>query len=69
MENRGGCAVGVPTDAQRGKKLVLMHQASQCEFQRGFKFSMEDRKVAVEIEKSLFGGIKAEDLIEYTFFV
>ena len=39
----GRCGVGVMTDKERQKKWVLIHQASLCEFQREFKFGMEEK--------------------------
>ena len=46
------------TDEELWQKLVLMHQPSLCEFQREFKFGMEDKKwrykyksCFVEVEK------------------
>ena len=38
----GDCEAGLTTEEELRKKLVLMHQASLCEFQREFKFGMED---------------------------
>ena len=37
------CEVGLTTDEELRKKLVLMHQVSLCEFQREFKFGMEEK--------------------------
>ena len=36
--------LGLATNKGRRKKLVLMHQASLCEFQQGCKFGIEDKK-------------------------
>ena len=36
--------VGLVIDEDRWQKLVLMQQASLCEFQREFKFGIEDKK-------------------------
>ena len=56
------------SDEEIRKELLLMHQASLHEFQREFKFGMEDIKVAVEIQNSLCGGRKTENLIESVCF-
>ena len=42
MATGGACGLGVTTNKECLKKLVLMHQASLCEFQSEFKFRMED---------------------------
>ena len=34
--------VGVTTNEERHKKLVLMYQTFMCEFQRELKFEMEE---------------------------
>ena len=36
--------VGLTTDEELRQKLVLMHQVSLREFQREFKFGIEDKK-------------------------
>ena len=36
--------VGLTNDKDKCQKLVLMHEASLCEFQREFKFGLEDKK-------------------------
>ena len=41
-----------------------MQQASLCKFKREFKFDIEEKNVAVEIQKTLCGGINTENLIE-----
>ena len=57
-------------DEERRKILVLIHQVSLREFQREFKFGIWDvrQKAVVEIQKSLCGGRKTENLIESTCF-
>ena len=40
----GSKRVGVTINEERHKKLVLMYQVSLCEFQREFKFGMEEKK-------------------------
>ena len=36
--------VGVTTNDKRHKKVVMIYQAPLCEFQREFKFGMEEKQ-------------------------
>ena len=54
----GSKIVGMKTEKERQKKVVLMYQVYLCEFQRVFKFGTEEKTAAVEIEKTLCGGNK-----------
>ena len=45
-----------------------MNQSSQCEFQREFKFGMKEKKVAVKIQKTIYGVRNTENLTKSTCF-
>ena len=37
--------LGLMTNKEHRQKLVIMHQASLCEFQREFEFGMEEKQL------------------------
>ena len=43
MDSVSGCGVWLTTDKDHQQRLVLMHQASLCEFQKGLKFDTEEK--------------------------
>ena len=51
----GSKRVGVTTNKEHHKKLVLMYQVSLCEFQREFKFGMEEKSDGRNREDALCG--------------
>ena len=59
--------MGLTTDEERQQKLMLMHQASLCEFQR-YQIWDGRQKAAVEIQNMLRGGRNTENLIKSTCF-
>ena len=39
-----GCGVGLTTNEEPRHKLLIFYQVSMCEFQREFRYGMEDKK-------------------------
>ena len=60
--------VGLTKNEEHRQKWVMMHQSSLCEFQKEIKIWDQRQKLALEIQKSLYGDKKIENLINSTCF-
>ena len=67
LEVDGVCGVGLTTNEERQKKLVLMHQESLCEFKNNL-YSRWKKILVGGIQKTLYGGRNTDNLIESTWF-